>query len=144
MPRIPADRQKSWLLLIEFSCHADAQAARELLSDLISEEMILRPKLQFPSAANIASWRITQRLRNGLGSRTFGREEVDAVCLANGYQAKNNLTWLTAATKARVIERLARGEYRFLPLPTGAVASSIDSLPRDPRCAACQPEALSP
>lgn len=134
MPRKAADSQKPWLLLIEFPSHADARAAQELLAEQFPEEIVLRPKFQHPSDGNIASWRMTIILREELGSRTFRREEIDAVLLAHNYNAKINMGWLTAATKHGVIERLRRGEYRFLP--AGAVAI------RDLQCAACQPEAL--
>lgn len=139
MARKYADRQQPWLLLIEFPSHADARAAQELLAEQFFEPTVLRPKVQFPSAGNIASWRLTQRLRDDLGNRSFGREEVNQVCIANGYRAKSNMTWLTSAVKAGVIERLTRGEYRFLPLLAGAVATH--SL-HDPLCLSCQPEAL--
>lgn len=140
MARRPTDRQKPWLLLMEFPTHADARAAQELLSEQFSEEIILRPKQQHPSTGNVAAWRMTHVLRKELGNRTFGREEFDAMMLANNYQAgTHNMTWLSYATKHGVIERLRRGEYRFLP--TGAVAGST-CVPHDPQCATCQPEPL--
>lgn len=142
MPRKPADPQKPWVLLIEFPSHADARAAQELLAEQFSEEIILRPKHQHPSDGNIASWRMTHILRAELGNRTFGREEVDAVLLAHNYQGKVNMTWLTAAVRHGVIERLRRGEYRFLPAKTGATRDLDTLFFRDPQCVACQPEPL--
>lgn len=139
MPRRVADRQKPWLLLIEFPSHLDAQAAQELIREQFSEEIILRPKQQHPSHGNVATWRMTHILREELGNRTFGREEVDAVLLAHNYQSSTNTSWLTAAVRHGVIERLRRGEYRFLP--TGAVATP-DLPSRDPQCLSCQPEPL--
>lgn len=143
MTRKHSDRQQPWLLLIEFPSHADAQAAQELLAEQFPEEIFLRPKQQHPSDGNVANWRLTHILREELGNRSFGREGLDAALLTHNYASGGNKTWLTIAVRAGIIERLARGEYRFLPLPTGAVAQVPTIRARhDPQCTACQPEEL--
>lgn len=133
MPRKSADRQKPWLLLMEFPSHADARAAQELLAEQFSEEIILRPKQQHPSDGNVASWRMTHIIREELGNRTFGREELDAVLLVHNYSSKANRGWLTIATKHGIIERLQRGEYRFLPKACNDYLA---------KCLTCQPKPL--
>lgn len=111
----PANPHQPWVLLIEFPCHADAAAARDLLSEQFQEKVLLRGKFQRPTDGNIAKWRSTEILRAALSNRTFGLDEVREALLAAGYNGKHtNSAWLTRATRAGVIERLRPGEYRFL------------------------------
>jgi hypothetical protein len=121
---------------MEFPSHADARAAQELLAEQFSEEIFLRPKHQHPSDGNVASWRMSLILREELGNRTFGQEEIDAILLAHNYNGTTNTSWLYAATKHGVIARLRRGEYRFLQ-PRASSPTISDAL-----CTTCQPEPL--
>jgi hypothetical protein len=117
---------------MEFHSHADAKAAKELLTEQFSEEITLRPKHQHPSDGNVANWRMTHILRAELGNRTFGREEVDAVLIAHNYLGKSSRSWLVTA-KHGVIDRLRRGEYRFKQKACNDYLA---------KCLACQPEPL--
>lgn len=139
MPPRKQSQSEPWLLLIEFPCWQDADAARELIREGIplTEEVLLRPKNQHPSDGNIASWRTTVLLREAFGQREFDVPGIEQILLENGYNMQGS-SWLSAARRHGVIETIrvgrphAPGSYRFIP-PAQPISNP---------CALCQPEPL--
>lgn len=133
MPPRKESPTKPWLLLIEFSCWADADAARQLLIEQGFGEITLRAKQQHPSDGNVAKWRSTAILREALGTREFVREDVENILLEHGYGNGNTL--VTNLKRYGVIETVGReGKayiYRFV--------DTDKLIPHDPKCNHCQP-----
>ena len=118
MRRVVYDKTKPWLLILEFPCHADAKAAQELLDGQLTEQAVIRPKHFHPSDGNIATWRSTIALRLAFGHRDFRYDDAQNALLAAGYNDSGR-SWLQRAYKYGVLERVAKGLYRFPP-PTAA------------------------
>lgn len=134
-----------WLVLYAFPSYEDAKAFQALVEEQFGDlQSILRPKGQYESAGNIAAWRMTRVLRGELSGNSFDLELLQIACQAHGFSARSAASWLHKATPAGVVQRLEKGIYEFLPLPTGAVAIPDPVLPilPDLQCAACQPEPL--
>lgn len=140
MPPRKESKSSPWVLLIEFPCWADADTARQMIREILSDEITLRAKHQHPSDGNVARWRTTAIMREAMGARSFTSEDVEKVMLEHGYNGTAN--WLTTAKRHGVIVAIRErrgpegGIYRFAPNP-------IDKLlPHDPQCNHCQPEPL--
>lgn len=132
-----------WLVIHQFSSYEDAKAFQALVEEQFGNlQSLMRPKGQYESAGNVAAWRMTHILRKELSGNSFGRELLQIACQTNGFTAKSAISWLQKAITHGVVQRLGKGIYEFLPLPTGAVAAPDLGTILDLQCAACQPEPL--
>lgn len=105
-----------WLAIFEFQSYSDAAAFKTLVQEAFGDEPLLRRKIGYFKQEVFASWRTTSILRNALANRTFDAEMVSKVLEQHNYSGTISSTraWLGKAIDAKVIERMARGEYKFL------------------------------
>lgn len=132
-------------LIIDFPSYDDANCARELLEPLALGPITLRAKDDYFRPTTGQSPRMRAMRRALASHRSFDREMIGEALEECGYSSTvhtiGNFTEL--AIKHGVIKRLEPGLFEFLPLPTGAVATSTETPPHAPLCLSCQPEPLS-
>lgn len=109
-----------WLVLAKFPSYADAKAFQALAEEAFGIEMSARPKGQYESAGNIATWRMTKILRSALSGNSFTLEGLQIAAQTNGFTGKSAVSWLNKAHKHGVLRRLERGTYEFIPLLANA------------------------